>query len=56
LKIFNKEYRDILVLNNSGQGIEKYSSMYYAKNIGLVKFVETRNGKVWELLRYKIIQ
>jgi hypothetical protein len=36
--------------------IEIYSDMYYAKNIGLVKFVRSNNNSIWELIRYKINQ
>ncbi|MFN4084241.1 MAG: hypothetical protein ACK4K9_11470 [Bacteroidia bacterium] len=33
-----------------------YSDMYYAKNIGLVKFERSTDNSVWELIRYKINQ
>ncbi len=33
-----------------------YSNMYYAKNIGLVKFVRSNDNSTWELIRYKINQ
>ncbi|NQW42045.1 MAG: hypothetical protein HQ463_01250 [Bacteroidetes bacterium] len=51
----NKTYNNCLLLYypNSIEDIYKYA--YYAKNIGLVKY-QLKNGSVWKLIRYNIIQ
>lgn len=36
--------------------VDIYSDMYYAKNIGLVKFVRSNDNSTWELIRYNVNQ
>ena len=36
--------------------VDIYSNMYYAKNIGLVKFVRSTDNSTWELISYKVNQ
>mgnify|MGYP001273056805 CR=1 FL=1 len=56
IEINNKTYIDIQFLNYpSPNPYDWVRRIYYAKNIGCIKF-EDENGKVWELIRYKIKQ
>ncbi len=51
----NKNYTNILCLKNPKSNIDIYSEAYYAPYVGLIKY-KTKAGRVWELLRYKIIK
>ncbi|MCX6186395.1 MAG: hypothetical protein NTU43_05270 [Bacteroidetes bacterium] len=53
----NLVFKNILNLKYPSQNtVDIYSNMYYAKNIGLVKFVRSNDNSTWELIRYKINQ
>lgn len=53
----NLKYKNILNLKYPSTNTNDiYSDMYYAKNIGLVKFVRSNDNSTWELIRYKINQ
>lgn len=53
----NLVFKNILNLKYPFQNtVDIYSNMYYAKNIGLVKFVRSNDNSTWELIRYKINQ
>lgn len=53
----NMSFRDVLNLNYpNGTSNDMYNEMYYAKNIGLVKFTRSNDNSTWELIRYKINQ
>ncbi|MBW7845603.1 MAG: hypothetical protein H3C45_08175 [Bacteroidia bacterium] len=53
----NLIYKNILNLKYPSTNTNDiYSDMYYAKNIGLVKFVRSNDNSTWELIRYKINQ
>jgi hypothetical protein len=52
-------YKDILRLHYPPPGSQTYDyllDMYYAKNIGLVKFHRRTDNSHWELVRYHINQ
>lgn len=53
----NQTYKNILNLKYPFTNtVDIYSEMYYAKNIGLVKFTRSNDNSTWELIRYKINQ
>ncbi len=55
--VSNINYKNILnIYYPNGTSRDIYSNMYYAKNIGLVKFVRSNDNSTWELIRYKIYQ
>jgi len=56
LSIDNVIYRDIILVSYAKQSIDPLKRIYYANKIGIVKFEERTNGKVWELIRYNIEQ
>ena len=56
ITVDNIKYKDILNLNYPSVTNDIYSNMYYAKNIGLVKFVRSQDNSTWELIRYNVNQ
>lgn len=55
IKIKDKTYSDIVYLFYPINSIDVYKKAYYANKIGIIKF-EDNEGRVWELIRYKIHQ
>lgn len=55
LVIDNKTFNDILMLSNPPSNDDIYTTVYYVRNIGIVKF-ELKDGRVWELKRRLIKQ
>lgn len=47
------EFKNVLQWNNTTSIPVFYKKAYYVRNIGLVKYTAS-NGRVWELLRYRI--
>jgi hypothetical protein len=53
----NITYKNILnIYYPNGTSNDIYSNMYYAKNIGLVKFIRSNDNSTWELIRYNVNQ
>jgi len=49
-------YKDIITLENLNQSQDLYEKAYYAPKIGLIKFEESRTGRVWEIIKYDVKQ
>lgn len=55
LKLEIDSFQNVLHIKNHESNKDPYLEAWYAKNIGLVKFIK-KDGKTWELIRYNIKQ
>ncbi len=56
ITVDNIKFKDILNLKYPSITNDIYSNMYYAMNIGLVKFIRSNDNSTWELIRYNVNQ